>query len=194
MQSTQKLYRPVGLKELILMLENKLTQFPPRLYWQPIFYPVLNFQYAFEIATKWNFDDENSGYSGFVTAFEIDKTYIERFEIQNVGGEHHNELWIPAEELENFNQNIQKPIQIEGCFYGEKYIGKINEKNAKEQFLYLQQKINEDTFEKIITENFGEILVNFAYWKQNNFEIETLQKIKNNWQNIFPSFKIFTEI
>ena len=70
------LYRPVGLKELELIFETDFTAFPPRLEWQPIFYPVLNEAYAIEIATKWNLDDEGSGYSGFVTAFEVDPAYL----------------------------------------------------------------------------------------------------------------------
>ena len=56
------LYRPVGESELILIAESKYTAFPPRLPEQPIFYPVLNEQYAAEIAKRWNTKDKNSGY------------------------------------------------------------------------------------------------------------------------------------
>ena len=48
------LYRPVGLAELRLLAENAWQAFPPRLPDQPIFYPVLNFSYAEEIARDWN--------------------------------------------------------------------------------------------------------------------------------------------
>ena len=48
------LYRPVGEQELALIRESGYTAFPPRLPEQPIFYPVLNEQYAVEIASKWN--------------------------------------------------------------------------------------------------------------------------------------------
>lgn len=40
------LYRPVGVKELGLIAELGFKAFPPRLPYQPIFYPVLNFAYA----------------------------------------------------------------------------------------------------------------------------------------------------
>ena len=40
------LYRPVGLNELRLIYESGLKAFPPRLPEQPIFYPVLNLEYA----------------------------------------------------------------------------------------------------------------------------------------------------
>ena len=103
---TVTLYRPVGLKELELIFNSGWKAFPPRLEWQPIFYPVMNEAYAIEIATKWNLDDEGSGYSGFVTAFDVDKEFISNYKIENVGGPIHNELWVPADELEEFNSHI----------------------------------------------------------------------------------------
>ena len=125
---TTTLYRPVGLKELELIVAANFTAFPPRLEWQPIFYPVLNKQYAKEIAVQWNLDDEGSGYAGFVTAFDVATHYLEQFEVQNVGGHHHNELWVPAEELERFNANIQGKIKVLNGFYGAKFSTPKNEK------------------------------------------------------------------
>ena len=46
------LYRPVGTKELDLIRESGWTRYPPRLPDQPIFYPVLNEEYAVEIASR----------------------------------------------------------------------------------------------------------------------------------------------
>ena len=40
------LFRPVGEAELRLITETNFRAFPPRLDWQPIFYPVLNQRYA----------------------------------------------------------------------------------------------------------------------------------------------------
>ena len=59
------LYRPVGTKELSLIAESGYTRFPPRLPEQPIFYPVLNKEYAVEIASGWNakFTTQNTGLS-----------------------------------------------------------------------------------------------------------------------------------
>ena len=67
----QTLYRPVGVKELELMLDEECREFPARLEFQPIFYPVLNEEYAMEIASKWNTKDINSGFVGYVTKFNI---------------------------------------------------------------------------------------------------------------------------
>lgn len=48
------LFRPVGTTELNLIKLSNYKEFPPRLPEQPIFYPVLNEEYACEIAEKWN--------------------------------------------------------------------------------------------------------------------------------------------
>ena len=103
-----------------------MKAFPPRLEWQPIFYPVLNRPYAEQIALEWNTKDQFSGYAGFVTAFDLPEEYLKEFEIQTVGADMHQELWIPAERLLEFNSMIVGKIRIEKCFYGESYI-----KNSK---------------------------------------------------------------
>lgn len=124
---TTTLYRPVGLREMELIAESNFSAFPPRLEWQPIFYPVMNQEYAAQIAREWNTPDEFSSYCGIVTAFEVVSEYLQQFEIQNVGDKNHNELWIPAEELETFNENIVGEIKIVQVFYGEKYKPSQNE-------------------------------------------------------------------
>lgn len=106
------LYRPVGEKEKQLIEQSGYKRFPPRLPQQPIFYPVLNEHYAEEIAGRWNTKDKNSGYKGYVTKFEIEDTYISAYTVQTVGAPYHQEYWIPAEELETFNQNIIGKIEI----------------------------------------------------------------------------------
>lgn len=89
--------------------------------WQPIFYPVMNQVYAEQIALEWNTKDEFSGYAGYVTAFDLTEDYLKQFDIQNVGGEIHNELWVPAEQLEEFNNNIIGEIRLVQSYYGEKF-------------------------------------------------------------------------
>ena len=120
------LYRPVGQKELELIEESDFEKFPPRLDWQPIFYPVLNQRYAEEIANKWNTKDSDSGYCGYVTRFEVDDNYISSFDIQTVGASYHQELWIPAEELENFNSHIIGKIRIVYCTESRTHEMKLN--------------------------------------------------------------------
>jgi hypothetical protein len=118
---TIKLYRPIGLTEMELIAENNYKTFPPRFEWQPIFYPVINQAYAEQIADEWNTRDEFSGYCGIVTAFQINVDFIKKYEVKNVGGIVHNELWIPSNELENFNNNIIGVIAIVNAFFGSSY-------------------------------------------------------------------------
>src|SRR5437762_1698113 len=82
MTETTVLYRPTGSKELDLIRESGYTAFPPRLFWQPIFYPVLNEEYATQIARDWNARDGDSGY---VTRFYVQTSFLCRYEVQQVG-------------------------------------------------------------------------------------------------------------
>ena len=118
------LYRPVGLAELHLIADLNWRAFPPRLPIQPIFYPVLNEEYATYIASQWNPNDPVSGYCGFVLRFEIDDAFAARYPVQVVGGRVHQELWVPAEELDEFNAHITGPMEVVAQFYGEKFEGK----------------------------------------------------------------------
>ncbi|MEO5915953.1 MAG: hypothetical protein ABIS50_17090 [Luteolibacter sp.] len=103
------LYRPVGPEELELIRLSEWKAFPPRLPGQPIFYPVTNEAYAIQIAREWNVRDSGSGY---VTEFAVDSEFLSRYEIQQVGGQMHQELWVPAEELDEFNRHIVGPIKV----------------------------------------------------------------------------------
>ncbi|MGQ0800151.1 MAG: ADP-ribosylation/crystallin J1 [Pseudomarimonas sp.] len=106
---TVTLFRPVGPKELELIEASDWRRFPPRLPDQPIFYPVCNEDYAVQIARDWNVPASGSG---FVTRFDVDAEFVGRYPRQVVGGRQHEELWIPAEELDEFNNHIVGRIQV----------------------------------------------------------------------------------
>ena len=118
---TIKLYRPIGEKEMMLIIASNYRKFPPRLEWQPIFYPVLDEGYASEIAEKWNTRDEAGNYLGFVTRFEVSEDETDKYQVQNVGARNHNELWVPSEELEAFNQAIVGNIEVIKVFIGKEF-------------------------------------------------------------------------
>jgi hypothetical protein len=103
------LFRPVGPKELPLIASSGYREFPPRLPEQPIFYPVLNEEYARQIARKWNVPDSGSGY---VTRFAVQQQFIAHYLLQVVGSSIHQELWIPADDLTEMNQNIVGLIEV----------------------------------------------------------------------------------
>jgi O-acetyl-ADP-ribose deacetylase (regulator of RNase III) len=106
---TTTLYRPVGPKELALIAASGYREFPPRLPQQPIFYPVLNEEYARQIARDWNVKDSGAGY---VTRFAVRKEFLAKYSTQKVGSEIHQELWIPADALPDMNRNIVGLIEV----------------------------------------------------------------------------------
>jgi hypothetical protein len=103
-----ELFRPVGPQEMLLIRSSGNRDFPPRLEWQPIFYPVVNRVYAEQIAREWNV--KFSGY-GAVTRFLVRAEFLARYEVHTVGASIHQEYWIPAEDLDEFNRNIVGPIE-----------------------------------------------------------------------------------
>ncbi len=111
---TTTLFRPVGPKELALIEDSGWKVFPPRLPEQPIFYPVMNQTYAEQIARDWNVRDSGSGY---VTRFDVDAAFLARYQVETVGSNIHQELWVPAEELDEFNRHIVGLIQVVAEFH-----------------------------------------------------------------------------
>lgn len=116
MSETVTLYRPTGPAEMELVRATGFKRWPPRLPDQPIFYPVTNEQYAIQIARDWNV--KASG-SGFVTRFQVRSDFMSRYSVEQVGGAEHTEWWVPAEELEDLNDNIVGLIEVIHEFYPE---------------------------------------------------------------------------
>jgi len=109
--NTVTLYRPVGTEELALIEASGWKAFPPRLPEQPIFYPVTNEDYARQIARDWN-AKHNDDKRGFVTRFAVRAEIAGSYEKKVVGAREHEELWVPAAELDDFNAAIVGPIEV----------------------------------------------------------------------------------
>ncbi|MFF1722567.1 hypothetical protein [Streptomyces sviceus] len=92
-----------------LVRELDWRAWPPRLPEQPIFYPVLDEDYAIKIARDWNVKHDGAG---FVTRFEVESDFLSRYPVQQAGGRTIRELWVPAEELDEFNAHIVGPIEV----------------------------------------------------------------------------------
>lgn len=107
------LWRPTGPEELQLVKDSGSTRWPPRLPEQPIFYPVLNEDYAIRIARDGNV--KASGV-GFVTQFSVRKSFLDGYEVHQVGGATILEYWIAAEHLDEFNDNIVGTIEVVATF------------------------------------------------------------------------------
>lgn len=107
------LWRPTGPEELALVEASGWRRWPTRLPDQPIFYPVLNEDYATRIARDWNVKASGIGH---VTRFDVRREFLDEFEVQQVGGRTILEYWIPAERLEELNDNIVGTIEVVHTF------------------------------------------------------------------------------
>lgn len=107
------MFRPTGPRELELVAASGWRRWPPRLPEQPIFYPVTNQDYAEQIARDWNVPESGAG---FVLRFNVRREFMDRFEIHKVGSDTHTEWWIPAEDLEELNDNIVGCIELVARF------------------------------------------------------------------------------
>lgn len=168
------LYRPVGLEELLLVYDAEMRAFPPRLPDQPIFYPVTNEGYAKQIARDWNTKSGTLG--GFVTRFVVDDGYASKFERRVVGAREHEELWVPAEELPDFNGRLDGRIEVIGAFFGDGYVGLVPDAfglkgmHAEEQFLVLARQLScKSDVGGEVASNPRAIFANFFFWEQHDF-------------------------
>lgn len=113
MERVVTMYRPTGPQELELVRASGFLRWPPRLPDQPIFYPVTNEAYAAKIARDWNVPASGAG---FVTRFRVRASFADRYPVHTVGDRTHTEWWIPAEELEELNDNIVGTIEVIATF------------------------------------------------------------------------------
>ena len=47
-----------------------------------------------------------------MTRFEVLKSFMDRYKVQQVGATHHTEWWVPAEDLEALNDHIVGKIAV----------------------------------------------------------------------------------
>lgn len=171
------LFRPVGLGELSLIWDKGMREFPPRLPQQPFFYPVANIGYARQIAVDWNTRDKGSGFSGFVTSFRVESTYLSKFEPHTVGSSAHVEYWIRANDLASFNKAIRGLVRVEEGFFGQDFVGHVPEayglkgKTAIEQFVALSKTWEYSRMDVAceVSANRKTIFLNWLFWTQHDF-------------------------
>jgi hypothetical protein len=194
------LYRPVGLEEMRLVFVASMRAFPPRLPEQPIFYPVLSEAYAEEIARHWNtrFDAR----VGYVTRFAIPDAYAASFPVQTVGAREHQELWVPAEELERFNASLLGPIEVTSAFFGEGFRGLVPDrfslkgKDAATQLAALRGIFGYSLadFHGELAANREAVFLNFPFWAQrraaDGADDALLGAIREAWSAIAPWAKL----
>nr|WP_219926959.1 hypothetical protein [Glycomyces artemisiae] len=106
-----------GPAELELVRESGRTAWPLRLPDQPIFYQVLNEDYAMKIARHWNAPREGVGY---VTRFEVDCA-LAGLPSPSVGSRAILERWVLAEDLEEFNRYMVDHIEATAEFQTRRF-------------------------------------------------------------------------
>lgn len=199
------LYRPVGMNELQLVYESGMRAFPPRLPEQPIFYPVLNQEYATQIARDWN--TKSGSFVGYVTRFEVEDSYRRRFESHIVGSRIHEELWVPAEELPEFNHHITGIITVVDAYFGPQFRGYIpdrfgfKDRDAVEQFVLLAGTSDDypmDFHLEIVANNLA-VFLHYPFWLSHDFadlgvnserQNHVLGAIREEWIGTFPSIPL----
>lgn len=195
------LYRPVGLQELALIYDSGMQAFPVRLDQQPIFYPVLQLAYARQTAADWNV--QHGEFAGYVTQFKVDDDYISDFEEHGVGGTAYQELWIPAEAMDEFNKHIVGQIKVLEAYFGDAFQGYIPDtfglqaKNAVEQFTlltnsYLYKRVD---FYLELKRNHKAVFLNYLFWQKHEFKNpglkgKILQAIREAWFTSFPKIPL----
>jgi tetratricopeptide (TPR) repeat protein len=201
--SNMILYRPVGLQELELIYDSGMKAFPARLPQQPIFYPVLDLDYARQTASDWNV--KSGQFAGYVTQFKVEDPYISEFEKHMAGNSEHQELWIPAEEMDEFNRHILGHIKVVEAYFGDGFQGFVpeafglQEKNAVAQFTllansYLYKRMD---FYLEIKRNHKAVFLNYPFWQKYEFKNpglkdKVLQAIKEAWLTSFPQIPLAT--
>jgi len=185
--STKTLFRPVGIRELELILAADSRAFPSRLPEQPIFYPVLNQEYAVEIARDWNAPSAHK--AGFVTRFEVEQAYVSRFEEKTVGARRHTELWVPAEELAEFNRHIVGRIMVVAGYFGDGFqgcipkVGRLAGQDAHAQLETLSSLSDDQLVDELRT-NAIPCQANYLYWRE--LKSSTLGRVIAAWKQVHP--------
>jgi hypothetical protein len=98
--------------------------------------------------------------------------YVQRFEPKVVGAAQHQELWVPAEKLPEFNANLVSRIRVSRVFYGAAYQGPaplplmVRARHPAEQLKVLTAVLASSRFDFSceVSANWKLILANFAFW------------------------------
>lgn len=65
---------------------------------------------------NWAWNVRQSG-AGYVTRFQVRRSFLDRYEVHQVGGQTILEYWIPAEDLDALNASIVGTIKVVAEFH-----------------------------------------------------------------------------
>ena len=113
MNQNTRLYKSLTPVQFASVIRSGWREFSAESPEQKIFYPKLHREYAEMIARMFNLAHYNAAY---VVGFEVNSTFMERYEIQTVAYEEHREYKIPVEELPLLNSNLVGEIEVVSAF------------------------------------------------------------------------------
>ena len=156
---------------------------------------MLNEAYAEQIARDWNATSDP--FAGYVTRFEVSEPFVERFERRVVGGRQHEELWVPAEQLPEFNVHIVGTITVTGAFFGSSFRGSVPGGGA---FAGLDARGQLAALERLgerprelsacVANHAPEVFLHFPFWAESGVPEALLDAITKAWAALHPSIPL----
>ena len=128
--------------------------------------------------------------------------------MQTVGGSVHQELWVPAERLAEFNDKIQDTIRITDAFFSDSYTGFIPSqfglarRTATEQLVCMAATFDYSGMDFICetAANHKAIYLNFPFWLSRDFSSHgvslsqrdrVLDAMRELWHPRFPQTPLY---
>jgi hypothetical protein len=109
-----------------------------------------------------------------VTRFSVENEYVAKFGRRVVGAARHEELWVPAEQLEEFNAHLVGHVEVIAAYFGPGFVGSLparygsTVKDAKGYLLALlaTYRANPADLLAAVYPNHKSVFCNYAYWRQ----------------------------
>ena len=144
-------------------------------------------------------NDEASGFSGFVTRFKVQASFLSGFEPHTVGANRHVEYWIPSKQLPSFKRSIDGLVEVGGAYFGPRFVGWVPDKfgfkgkTAVEQFVGFAKTWDYSRMDFVCEASVNQkaVYLNFTFWAQHDFSSfgidskrrnETLSRLRTVWQ------------
>ncbi len=128
----------------------------------------------------------------------MDADSLSRFTVQTVGNSLHQELWVPAEDLDTFNRHIQGPIRFIEAWYGPEYRGPdttLGPLESQGLALLKQSGGALPRLQALIQANAVACLFNFAWWASSPAPAQgldsatlltLLDRVREAWVALYP--------
>lgn len=156
--TTKTLYRPVGEKEMILIIESNYKKIPNSEEWKDFLSLETN-KHAAKRYAKTYYRGAHTNYLGFVIEFEVTEAEYEKWDDKSKD-EYEKKIYVPKNKLEDFNEQIVGEIKATHLFVGYEF-----KETKNETIAYLIRKLTKK--EKITREEFTleilELIHKFKY-------------------------------